>query len=325
MIKDPKKGVAPHIRHPGIAGGLLFRQLVESLEFAEFALILKRLTGLSMALNTPDVATSCIGLPQDTGNPVCTIIRGTEEGQHRCEASDRSQQTKAGSDGKAKLYLCHAGFYDMAIPLLIQGEHVATISSGQVLPEQPSDAGFAQLRQRLQWMDIPEQRLRRAYDKAPWMARKRLSHVMRLLEIFARQMCDSAWQIKNLEANLGRPEVNKARALIEDRFLDPELKLSDAAGFAGLSVAHFSYLFHKETGVTFTNYVQSLRVKEAKRLLTETDNSITAVCFACGFNNLSHFNRVFRGGEGCSPRQYRSSKHGPRSLSPKKGTATVSR
>jgi AraC-like DNA-binding protein len=304
-------------RQPGIAGGMFFRQLVESPEFAEFALILKRLTGLSMALNTPDVSTTCIGLPQDTGNPVCGMIRGTEEGQHRCEACDRSQHARAGSDGKAKLYLCHAGFYDIAIPLLIQGEHVATISSGQVLPEQPSEAGFAQLRLRLQWLDIPEQKLRRAYTQAPWMARDRLAHVMRLLEIFSRQMCDSAWRIKDLEARLERPEISKVIALVEDRYLDAALKLPDAAGCAGLSVAHLSHLFHKETGVTFTKYVQSLRVKEAKRLLAETDNSITAVCIACGFNNLTHFNRVFRGAEGCSPRQYRSANRKSPITSPK--------
>jgi methylphosphotriester-DNA--protein-cysteine methyltransferase len=70
------------------------------------------------------------------------------------------------------------------------------------------------------------------------------------------------------------------------------------------------------TVVTFTKYIQSLRVKEAKRFLTETDNSITAVCFACGFNNLTHFNRVFRGAEGCSPRQYRLANRRPQSSFP---------
>jgi methylphosphotriester-DNA--protein-cysteine methyltransferase len=73
----------------------------------------------------------------------------------------------------------------------------------------------------------------------------------------------------------------------------------------------------EKRGVTFTKYVQSLRVKEAKRLLAETDNSITAVCFACGFNNLTHFNRVFRGAEGCSPRQYRSANRKSPITSPK--------
>ena len=193
----------------------------------------------------------------------------------------------------------------MAIPILIQGEHVATLSSGQVLPERPSAAGFTRMRRRFRWLDIPERRLRRAYDQAPWMSRERLSHVMLLLEIFSRQMCESAWRIRELEASLERPGVRKARALVEERFREPQLQLADAAACAELSIAHFSHLFHQETGITFTRHVQSRRVAEAKRMLAETDQTITEICFACGFNSLTHFNRVFRSREKCSPRQYR--------------------
>jgi AraC-like DNA-binding protein/ligand-binding sensor protein len=303
----PARALSP--RHSGLSGGLLFRQLLESPEFAEFALILKRLTGLSMALNTPDVKTTCVGVPHDLGNPICTMIRGTAEGARRCEACDRRQQAQAGSAGKAKLYTCHAGFYDMAIPIMIQGEHVATISSGQVLPERPSAAGLTRMRRRLRWLKLPERRLRRAYAQAPWMPRDRLSHVMHLLEIFSRQMCDSAWRIRELEASLERPAIRKAKTLVEERFRDPQLQLADAAACAGLSVAHFSHLFHQETGVTFTRHVQSIRVAEAKRLLAETGQTITTICFACGFNSLTHFNRVFRSREKCSPRQYRGGRH----------------
>lgn len=268
------------------AAGSLFRQLLTGPEFAEFALILKELTGLSMALNTPDVGVTCVGVPGDTGNALCRLIRGTGEGRRRCEACDRLQHARAGAAGQARLYTCHAGFYDMAIPLLLQGEHVATISSGQVLPERPSAAGFARLRRRLHWLPVPVARLRAAYRTAPWVPRQRLRHVMRLLEIVARQLCTSAWRIRELEASLERPDLRQARALIAARFRDPALGLADAAGAAALSAAHFSHLFHRETGVTFTRYVQSLRVAEAKRLLTETDKSITEVCFACGFRSL---------------------------------------
>ncbi len=288
--------------------GLVFQALLESPEFAEFARILKHLTGLSMALNTPDVGTTGTGVPGDTGNPVCVLIRNTVDGARRCEACDRRYHARAGSDGTAKLYTCHAGFYDVAIPLLIQGAHVATISSGQVLPERPSDDGFARLRQRVNGLDIPTSRLRRAYDRAPWMSRTRLRHVMRLLEIFAGHLCASAWRIRELEARLEHPAIQKARELIETRFRDAHLQLADAADCAGLAHAHFSHLFHRETGVTFTRYVQARRIDEAKILLTDTDLSITEICFACGFNSLTHFNRVFRGGAGCSPSQFRRHK-----------------
>lgn len=300
----------PLPRSPALSGGMFFRQLLGAPEFAEFALILKRLTGLSMALNTPNVATTCIGVPGDTGNPLCEMIRGTAEGSRRCKACDRRHHARAGGEGKAKLYTCHAGFYDMAIPILIQGEHVATVSSGQVLPERPSAAGFACMRHRLRWLNLPDRRLRKAYEKAPWMPRNRLSHVIHLLEVFTRQMCGSALRLRELEARLEQPEIRKSRTLVEERFRDPQLQLSDAATCAGLSTAYFSHLFHKKMGVTFTRYVQSLRVEEARRLLAETDKTVTEICFSCGFNSLTHFNRVFRRGERRSPRQYRLASQG---------------
>ena len=286
--------------------GLFFRQLLGSSEFAGFALILKRLTGLSMALNTPDVGTTSIGLSGDIGNPLCKMIRDTPEGARRCGGCDRRHHARTGADGKAELYTCHAGFLDMAIPIMVQGKHVATISSGQVLSEQPSDAAFHRLCRRLLWLGIPERRLRKAYAQATWMPRDHLTSVMHLLEIFSRQMCDSAWRIRELESCLERPQIRKARALVEERFREPNFRLSDAAAAAGMSVAYFSHVFHKETGVPFTSYVQSQRIEEAKRLLEETDNTITEICFECGFNSLTHFNRVFRSGEGCSPKQYRA-------------------
>ena len=306
MVKtDSVSALSQAVRYSGKAAGMFFRQLLGSPEFAQFALILKRLTGLSMALNTPDVGTTGLGLTGDMGNPLCKMIRDTPEGARRCEGCDRRHQAQAGADGKSKLYTCHAGFLDMAIPIMVQGKHVATISSGQVLSEQPSDAAFHRLCRRLAWLGIPERHLRIAYAQAPWMPRNHLTSVMRLLEIFSRQLCGNAWRIRELEACLERPQIRKARAVVEERFRESDLRLSDAAVAAGISVAHFSHVFHKETGVPFSSYVQSRRIEEAKRLLAETDQTITEICFECGFNSLTHFNRVFRRGEGCSPRQYR--------------------
>ncbi len=320
-MKDSRKTADALVSpHPGRAGSF-FRQLLQSPEFGEFALLLKRLTGLSMALNTPDTSTVQTGIPADTGNPLCRMIRGTADGARRCVACDQRQQARAGAEGKARLYVCHAGFYDMAIPVLVQGEHVATISSGQVLPEPPSDAAFVRFRRRLHWLGVPERRLRQAYDKAPWMPRKRLRPVMRLLELFAQQMCTSAWRIRALEAGRERLPVRKGKALVDERFCDPELQLSEAAASAGVSAAHFSHVFHKETGITFTRYVQSRRIAEAKRLLAEGGRSITDVCFACGFNSLTHFNRVFRRGEGCSPSQWRQ--FGPQRPAPQSSRSRV--
>ncbi len=304
-MKAKDAATAPPHRPMEGATSLFFRQLLESSEFTKFALILKRLAGLSMALNTPDVGTVRVGVSGDKGNPLCRMIRRTAEGARRCEECDRRHHAMAGAAGVARVYACHAGFIDMAIPVMIQGVHVATISSGQILPEKPSDAAFARLSRRLRWLKAPRRQLRATYDRAPWMPRNRLNEVMKLLDLFAGQMCNSAWRIRESEASREHPAIRAARTLVEQRYTDPEFTLEETAKAAGLSASHFSHLFHKITGVTFTGYVQSRRIETAKRLLHETDHSITEVCYACGFNSLTHFNRVFRRGTGGSPTTHR--------------------
>ena len=313
MVMKPVKNQSDKPRPAPTDTGDFFQHLIRSREFAEFALILKKVAGLSMALNTPDAQFNCTGVPRDPGNPICRMIRRSKSGLPRCETCDRVHHVKAGFSGKAKLYICHAGFYDMAVPILVKGVHVATISSGQVLPEPPSEQGYQRMKKRMAWLDVPDRRLRQAYRQAPWLPRERLTHVMNLIELFARQICESANRIRELEARLLHPGIRRAQALVESRFRDAGLTLAETAAAAGLSAAHFSQLFHKHTGVTFTRYVQARRVAEAKALLTQSDRSITDICFACGFNSLTHFNRVFRRGAGASPRQYRQTAVAPKS------------
>ena len=63
--------------------------------------------------------------------------------------------------------------------------------------------------------------------------------------------------------------------------------------------------FKKATGKTFTKLVNEYRVVHATKLLSESQNSITDICFECGFNNFSHFNKLFKEFTGKSASKYR--------------------
>ncbi len=78
-----------------------------------------------------------------------------------------------------------------------------------------------------------------------------------------------------------------------------------AATLAGLSPAAFSRFFHKRMGKTFEAYVTEVRIGHACRHLMEDDASVVELAFACGFNNLSNFNRHFLKLKGMTPRAYR--------------------
>lgn len=67
---------------------------------------------------------------------------------------------------------------------------------------------------------------------------------------------------------------------------------------------YFCVLFKRATGKTFVQYLTDMRIEHAKKLLTSVSLSVTEVCFDSGFNDLSHFERIFRRSVGVSPRQF---------------------
>lgn len=72
-----------------------------------------------------------------------------------------------------------------------------------------------------------------------------------------------------------------------------------------ISESYVSKLFSKNLKCSFREHINSLRVQKAQKLLESTDLRIGQIMAACGFQNQSSFNRVFREVTGTSPRQYR--------------------
>jgi AraC family transcriptional regulator len=84
-----------------------------------------------------------------------------------------------------------------------------------------------------------------------------------------------------------------------------EFSLSRLAEEAGISEFYFNRLFKKATGMPPSQYLIGLRVNEAKRLLTETDQSVIQTGLSVGYSNPSHFAQVFRKQTGLTPSEYR--------------------
>jgi AraC-like DNA-binding protein len=90
-----------------------------------------------------------------------------------------------------------------------------------------------------------------------------------------------------------------------ERRLDEAITREDAARAAHLSPSHFSMLVRKETGVTFKEWLNRMRVDRAAELLADTDRKLAAIALECGFNDQSYFTKVFKRYRRQSPRQFR--------------------
>ncbi|MBN8952447.1 AraC-like DNA-binding protein [Rhizobium sp. WW_1] len=87
--------------------------------------------------------------------------------------------------------------------------------------------------------------------------------------------------------------------------LATDIHLREVAELAGMSESAFSRFFKKNTGNSFTDHVNKLRVWQACKLLAETDMPITDICFEVGYLNISNFNRTFLRQHRMTPSAYR--------------------
>lgn len=91
---------------------------------------------------------------------------------------------------------------------------------------------------------------------------------------------------------------------VQKNFMD-KLSLGRITKHFNYSLAHISHTFKRETGMTFQEYVQYVRIRESCRLLTNTSKKVAEVANLVGYSNIQFFNDVFRRQTGMSPREFR--------------------
>jgi AraC-like DNA-binding protein len=92
--------------------------------------------------------------------------------------------------------------------------------------------------------------------------------------------------------------------------LGPDLDQAGVARAMGMSAQAFSQFFRRSMGKTYVDYINELKIRQVCRALLETEDTITEVAYACGFNNLSHFNTQFRRFKQMTPREFREAARG---------------
>jgi AraC-like DNA-binding protein len=135
----------------------------------------------------------------------------------------------------------------------------------------------------------------------------RLIELLEILRILSQAPVDRILSSKAFTPAVGfadRDRIDRICRYLAENSARP-IALGQAAVAAHLSVPAFTRFFRKCTGKTFVEYLTELRVGSACRLLVETDRTVTQVCYAAGFNNLSNFNRRFRDLKGVTPRDFR--------------------
>ena len=98
--------------------------------------------------------------------------------------------------------------------------------------------------------------------------------------------------------------IAKVFNYMEQHYRDT-ISLSDMASLVGMSDSAFSHFFKAKTNMTFIDHLNNMRIAHACRLLSDTNQTISEVCYNSGFNNISNFIRMFKKKKQMTPNAYR--------------------
>ena len=290
------------------------KQLIDMLQrsrlFRDYETTFTRATGLPLTLR-PLEFWQLAHHGKKNENPFCALLAERPATLTVCLKThdDMIKHT----DGIPHSVTCPFGLTETAIPVKLGAEIIGYLRIGQVLRHMPAKSDTTKVRRELKRCGVRfTGEVRKAWEKNPLIAPQKYNAIVRLLSFFAEQLSGLTNQIVVERQNAEPPLVQKAREYIDKHKMEP-LSLDDVAKAAGASVFHFCKVFHKATGLKFTDYVARIRLEDARTQLLNPNRRISEVAYDVGFQSLTQFNRVFKRVFGQSTSEFRerlsSSKH----------------
>ena len=138
--------------------------------------------------------------------------------------------------------------------------------------------------------------------------------VMELLNQYREFLCDcgslaelNEWLAKVLGSFVGDIDsskvINKAKNFLKKHYAE-QIRLADLAEYMHISESHLSRIFKKNIGMSFTQYMISIRIEAAISLMNNTNLKVYEIAEKVGYQNVEHFSRIFKNITGKSPKEY---------------------
>jgi AraC-like DNA-binding protein len=127
-----------------------------------------------------------------------------------------------------------------------------------------------------------------------------------ILEEITKRECDyiATNTFHNVVSKKNELRINKVCTFLQNNF-NQKISLQQVADLIYLTESNFCKFFKKATGKTYSDYLNELRINEACRMLVQTEQTISEISYACGFETLSYFNRVFLFKKAMTPSAFR--------------------
>lgn len=302
-------GVSSHFMQRGAVqsdNGSPNKQLIDMLRrsrlFRDYEGVFTKATGLPLTLRPMDYwQLEHQGKKQV--NPFCALLAENSATLAVCLKAHDQMIRHTGD--LPHTVTCPFGLTETAVPVKLGQTTIGYLRIGQVLRHMPIKSDTAKVRLELERNGVRfGGGIRKAWENNPLIPPEKYNAIVRLLTFFAAQLSALTNQISLEQQNAEPPLVLKAREYINKHKVE-ELSLADVAKAAGASVFHFCKVFHKSTGLKFTDYVARVRLEDARTQLLNPNRRISEIAYDVGFQSLTQFNRTFKRVFGQSPTEFR--------------------
>jgi AraC-like DNA-binding protein/ligand-binding sensor protein len=283
------------------------RELIDALRrsklFRSYEQVFSEATGLPLALRPVDYW-QLEHQGKKNENPFCALLAERPATLAVCLQAHEEMIRHTGD--LPHTVTCPFGLTETAVPIKLGQRTIGYLRIGQVLRYTPARSDATKVSRELARNGVTfTGEIRKAWEKNPFIAREKYNAIVRLLTFFADQLSALSNQLVTEKSNSEPPLVLKAREYINNHKTE-ELSLADVAKAAGASVFHFCKVFHKATGLKFTDYVARVRLEEARTRLLNPNLRVSEIAYDVGFQSLTQFNRTFKRVFGQSPSEFRA-------------------
>lgn len=236
--------------------------------------------------------------------PFCRLVHRNPSGRNACEACTGNMIKQCWKKHRTVIGACHLGLVDVYVPVIIQGAVIGFFSTGQFLLRSPARSQFGGIRSKLVQLGVDIEQANKAYLNLVVFSRKKLTAVINLIHILVDMVVAEEPKLQAIHKAAKEDRIVQARQFVDSHYMDP-ISLTDVSAAVHISPSRLSHAFTQSMGYTLTAYLHDVRLFWAKYFLVNTGLRIIEIAGRAGFDNISHFNHLFKEKEGVSPRQFR--------------------
>lgn len=252
------------------------------------------ITGQKFTLKSRDFNDVTTGHPQCE---FCKLIQNTIDGYEKCLKCNSAALERTKQLNQPYTYRCHCGLIETAIPIANGKAILAYLMFGQVLDNTSIDKQWSVTKRLCSWYNDTEA-LKQSFYKLSCLSDAELKAYTDVLAACASYI----W----LQNYVRQSELSDTERLIEyiDSCYKQKHRLKDIAHELGMSKTKLCETARR-AGITINGEITSRRIEDAKKLITNSTQSIATIADSVGISDYSYFSRLFKTYTGMSPSDYR--------------------